>query len=132
MANRFDPSVTSSLDVQDTDILFESGTPTSIGSLAGSKNKIDSNHLSKIWRIDKERARRTLRITEQLLKQESEGAMDRNFGTNDRLLRYKQIDTHFFTDTFYVGEKMKSARGFKCVQLFVSDKGFIYVVPMVS
>ena len=27
---------------------------------------------------------------------------------------------------------MTSARGFKCVHLFVSDKGFIYMVPMVS
>jgi hypothetical protein len=27
---------------------------------------------------------------------------------------------------------MKSAQGFTCVQLFVSDKGFIYMVPMTS
>ena len=58
--------------------------------------------------------------------------MSRNFGTNDRLLRYKRINTHFFTDTFFVGKGMTSARGFKCVQLFVSDKGFICMVPMVS
>ena len=33
-------------------------------------------------------------------------------------------------DTFFVTGKAISQRGHKCMQLFVSDKGFVYVVPM--
>ena len=55
------------------------------GSTIGTKKKgVDADHLAKIWRIDKERARRALQITEQLVKQEAEGAMARSFGTNGR------------------------------------------------
>ena len=58
--------------------------------------------------------------------------MARNFGTNDRMLRYKRIKSHFFTDTFFVTDKAKSTRGNTCMQLFVSDKGFVAVYPMVA
>ena len=47
------------------------------------------------------------------------------------MLRYKQINTYFFMDTFFANkEKGKSTRGHMCCQLFVTDKGFVYVVPM--
>ena len=36
-------------------------------------------------------------------------------------------------DTFFATKKAKkSSRGNTCVQLFVTDKGFVYVVPMKS
>ena len=39
----------------------------------------------------------------------------------------------FYMDTFFVTKKAgKSTRGHKCMQLFVTDKGFIHVVPMKS
>ena len=46
------------------------------------------------------------------------------------MLRYKRIKSLFHTDTFYVTGKAKSTRGNVCVQLFVSDKGFVTVYPM--
>ena len=36
----------------------------------------------------------------------------------------------FFTDTFFAGKKLRSTRGNTCAQLFVTDKGFLFVVPM--
>jgi len=48
------------------------------------------------------------------------------------MLRYKRINTHFFTDTFFVTRRATSSRGHTCMQLFVSDKGFVFVVPMKS
>ena len=36
----------------------------------------------------------------------------------------------FFTDTFFAGKKLRSSRGNICAQLFVTNKGFLYVVPM--
>ena len=57
--------------------------------------------------------------------------LSRNYGTGDRMLRYRRIHTHFFMDTFFATKKKgKSRRGNTCCQLFVTDKGFVYVVPM--
>ena len=38
---------------------------------------------------------------------------------------------HFFMDTFFVNGK-PSTRGYTCCQIFVTKKGFLYVVPMKS
>ena len=51
---------------------------------------------------------------------------------NDRMLRYKCINTHFFMDTFFVMAKAVLSRKNTCMQLFVSDVGFMYVYPMKS
>ena len=49
------------------------------------------------------------------------------------MLRYKHIKEHLFMDTFFATRKMtKSLRGNRCCQLFVTDKGFVYVVPIKS
>jgi hypothetical protein len=49
------------------------------------------------------------------------------------MLRYKRITEYFFMDTFFATKKAgKSSRGHTCCQLFVTDKGFVYVVPMKS
>jgi transposase InsO family protein len=47
------------------------------------------------------------------------------------MLRYKRINDYFFMDTFFATKKAgRSSRGNTCCQLFVTDKGFVYVVPM--
>ena len=46
------------------------------------------------------------------------------------MLRYKRIDTHFFMDSFLVTAKAVLERKNTCMQLFVSDMGFMYVYPM--
>ena len=47
------------------------------------------------------------------------------------MLRYKRIQDFFFIDTFFPTKKDgQSSRGHTCCQLFVTDEGFIYVVPM--
>ena len=48
------------------------------------------------------------------------------------MLRDRRINSHFFTDTFFVTKRAKYTRGNTCMQLFVSDKGFVFVVPMKS
>ena len=47
------------------------------------------------------------------------------------MLRYKHINEVFYTDTFFAtGKAGKSTRGNTCCQLFVTDKGYVYLVPM--
>jgi hypothetical protein len=48
------------------------------------------------------------------------------------MIRYKKIDSVFFTDTFFVTKKDKSVRGYTCAQLFVSDMGYFSVYLMKS
>lgn len=100
---------------------------------AGRSQGVDAEHLSKVWRISPEEAKRTLDITTQEQVHTDNPSLSRNFGTNDRMLRYKRIKAYFFMDTFYATKKAgKSTRGHTCCQLFVTDKGFVYVVPMRS
>lgn len=94
---------------------------------------VDAKHLSKIWRIDHKDAERTLEVTSQRAVRQENPKLARNYGTNDRMLRYRHIKEYFFMDTLFASSKTgKSSRGHSCCQLFVSDKGFVYVVPMRS
>jgi Reverse transcriptase (RNA-dependent DNA polymerase) len=100
-----------------------------------SGNKSDATHLSKIWRISLQDAQRTLDVTSKHLRREDPNALSRNYPTNDRMLRYRRLKQYFFMDTFFATKKKgrgKSSRGHTCVQLFVSDTGFVFVVPMKS
>jgi hypothetical protein len=72
-------------------------------------------------------------VTTQESQRTDNPKLSRNYGTNDRMLRYKRMHEHFFTDTFFATKKAgKLSRGHSCCQLFVTDKGFVYVVPMKS
>ena len=100
---------------------------------AGKSRGVDPKHLSKIWRISREDAQRTIDVTTQISIQTDDPVLSRNYSTNDRMLgvRYKRIKDLFFMDTFFATKKCgQSSRGHTCCQLFVTDKGFIYVVPM--
>ena len=88
--------------------------------------------LSKIWSIDIETAKRTIDLTSQHVKHEGSDHLKRWYSTNDRMLRYKRIRTHFFMGTFEVTAKAISQRKNRYMQLFVSDTGFMYVYPMKS
>ena len=98
---------------------------------AGKTRQVDLKHLSKNWRISHEDAQRTIDVTTQMSIQTDDPTLSRNYSTNDRVLRYKRIKDFFFMDTFFAFKKGdQSSRGHTCCQLFVIDKGFIYVVPM--
>ena len=98
----------------------------------GKRKGVSAEFLSKIWRIKYEEAEKTLQQSTQLKRQGADNALSRRFATNDRMLRYKRINSVFFTDTFFVTAAGKSTRGNKCAQLFVSDKGYVALYPMKS
>ena len=98
---------------------------------AGKSRGVDPKHLSKIWRISHDDAQRTIDAATQMSIRTDDPVLSRNYSTNDRMLRYKRIKDFFFMDTFFATKKGgQSSRGHTCCQLFVTDKGFIYVVPM--
>ena len=110
--------------------LEEQISGSNVAAVGARSRGVSPEHLSKVWGIDVETARRTIDVTSQHCKHDHPDHLRRQYSTNDRMLRYKRINTHFFMDTFFVTGKAISQRGHKCMQLFVSDKGFVYVVPM--
>ena len=92
---------------------------------------VTPEHLSKIWRISQEDTKRTINMMTQTSVRTQDPTLLHNYGTNDRMLHYKRIQDYFFMDTFFATKKGgRSSRGHTCCQLFVTDKGFLYVVPM--
>ena len=116
-------------DVNDEEALEQYFTCSS--AHAGKPKGISPEKLSKVWRIDLETAKRTLKVTTQRCSRPNNPEFSKNYPTGDRMLRYKKIKEYFFTDTFFATKKGgKSTRGHTCVQLFVTDKGFVHVIPM--
>ena len=92
---------------------------------------ISADQLIKFCKIDLDSAKRTLVVTTQRYKRSDDPTLLRNYSTNYRILRYKRIGQFFFMDTFFDTSKAgKSSRRNTCFNIFVSDKGFVFVVPM--
>ena len=101
-------------------------------TVSGKAKGVTPKLLLKIWSTDLEAAKRTINVTTQYLKHEESNHLIRRYLTNNRMLQYKRINTHFFMDKFFVTSKAKSYRGKKIMQLFVSDTGLFYVYAMKS
>jgi hypothetical protein len=140
-----EPNTDDDESIEDADILMDKLYEEAIGGTidlddimvsaahASKPTGITAAQLSKTWRIDMDAAERTIGITSQHSQRTDNPTLSRNYGTNDRMLRYKRIHEYFFMDTFFATKKAgKSTRGHSCCQLFVTDKGFVYVVPMKS
>ena len=92
---------------------------------------VTPEHLSKIWHISLKDARRTIDTTTQTSVRTQDPTLSCSYGTNDRMLRYQCKQDYFFMDTFFATKKGgRSTRGHMCCQLFIMDKGFIYIIPM--
>ena len=97
---------------------------------AGKRSGVTAEQLSKVFCIPHNDAARTLSVTIQLVQYNTDSSPSRNVSTNDRALRYRKIKLKFFTDTLFATKGAKSTRGNICVQIFVSDKGFVSLYPM--
>ena len=105
----------------------------SLSSLAADKSVgVDLATLSKLWLISEPLAQGAIDQNTQLCRHYADNTLSRQFSTNDRMLRYRRIQSVFFTDTMFATSKAKSTRGNTCFQVFVSDKGFVAVYPMKS
>ena len=112
-------------DELDLDQVFATGVE------AIHRGNANAKHLAKIWRISYYDATRTIDATSQHSVRSEDPTLSQNYGTNDRMLQYRMIEDYFFMDTFFSMSKGgKSSHGNTCCQLFVMDKGFLYVVPM--
>ena len=98
---------------------------------ASRPGTVDAKHLSIICRIQYEDVKRTLDVTTQHNVQAQDPRMTPNYRTYDRMLRYKRTHECFFMDTIFATNKGgQSSWGNTCCQLFVTDKGYLYMVLM--
>jgi hypothetical protein len=73
-----------------------------ISGIATSNKRrgVTAERLAKNWNISIERARKTIEATTQRMIRAPAGTkLVRRFLTNDRMLRYRRLNTHMFTDT---------------------------------
>jgi hypothetical protein len=52
-------------------------------TMAGRPNGVTAKHLSKVWKIDYQTAKRTIEVTTQLRQHEADASLSRNYSTND-------------------------------------------------
>ena len=84
-----------------------------------------------MWQVSNEVAQQTLDLTKQLKKKDADSTLYCRLVKNYRMLRYKILESLFYTDKFY-SKQFFSKRVFPMMQLFVSDKGFFNVYGMKS
>ena len=88
--------------------------------------------LSKLWSITEKLAEGAIDQNTQFCRVNADNIMSRQLSSNDRMLRYRRIESTFYTDTMFATPAAKSPRQNTCCQVFVSDKGFVAVYPMKS
>ena len=109
-------------------------TVIQLGVVHAEKSKgISAEDLAKVFRIDLRTAKSTLKATSQRQKRSKTSSLHRRYSSNDRMLWYHHLREFFYMDTMFATKKSgKTLRGHSCMQLFVTDKGFVHVVPMKS
>ena len=77
-------------------------------------------------------AKRTLLATTQLaVRTVDEPSLTRKYQTNDRMLRYPCLSTDTFMDTCFLSKKSgPSYHGYTTCQIFATEFGHVFVVPM--
>jgi len=80
----------------------------------GQLSKLDPNKLSAMWNIGVDIARKTIQNSTQLCPRNStEITLNRRYSTNDRMLRYKHLNTNMYSDTMFASKRIgKSIRNF--------------------
>ena len=99
---------------------------------ANQSKGVSLETLSKLWCISEDLTKGAVDQNTQLCRHVSDNIMPRQFSTNDRMLRYRRINSTFFSDTMFAQPGAKSTRVNSCCQVFVSDKGFVALYPMKS
>ncbi len=90
---------------------------------------IQEQQLATIWGIGVKDATSTLKAMMQSFIRSALHPIERRFKTKNVTLRYNQLKCRFYSDTFFSG--VKSLLQNTCVQLFVTDFGYIKFSPII-
>ena len=107
-------------------------TQAEISAITLNQAGVTADFLSKIWHVKHDDAANAIDQSTQLCRRGKDNPLSKHYSTNDRMLRYRRLNSMFFTDTFFATKGAKSTRKNTCAQLFVSDKGYVAIYPMKS
>ena len=118
-----DPSSTNEWEEFVVNIYF--GDIGEIEAHAKPSRGIPEEHLRKAWRIDLESDQNTLIAITQRSVSIDNTKLTRDFGTGDRMLRYKRMYKFLFMDTLFATKKYgKSSQSDTCCKLLLTNKVF--------
>ena len=113
---------------------FSSHKVYSLKTANGSTSTLNPSHLSDIWGIGLETAKRTIKVTTRLCpRNTTDITLNRRYNQNDRMIRYKHLNVNMFMDTMFASKRVgKSHRDYTCVQVYATEFGWIRADPMKS
>jgi len=79
--------------------------PEVSSTYAKPREGLDAQHLSKVGVLTSQRQEEPWRSPPSTRFKTDDQKLARNYGTNDRMLRYKRIHRYFFMDTFFASKK---------------------------
>ena len=95
------------------------------------RNRVSPETPFEKWDIGLATAKRTTRMTTQTaVKTVEHPSLQRRFRTNDRQLRYRRLNTTFFSGIYF--DSIKSTRGNTCTQIWTNDILWARFDPMSS
>ena len=85
--------------------------------------KVKPEDLSQLWNISNKMARKTIQATTVLCPRNADDiTLNRRYGMNDRMIRYRHLPVVMFSDTKFASKRAgKSIRNFTAAQVFVTD-----------
>ena len=79
----------------------------SLRTASGSLSTLKPQQLAHTWNIGIETECRTLKVTTRMCPRNTENiSLNKRYPQNDRMLRYKHIDTNIFTDTMFASKRI--------------------------
>ena len=134
----FDEPITSDMNELES-VLMSMLDPSEVNEVQAAISAISADKsagispemLAKVWCIPENLAKCAVDQNTQLCRHNADNHLSRHLSTNDRMLRYRRLQSIFYTDTMFA-LKHRSTRGNACCQIFVSDKGFVAIYPMKS
>ena len=109
-----------------SDNVFSRHRVQSVKSLNGMDSGLDPVQLASVWNIGIETAKRTIQMTTRMCPRNTTTiSLNRRYGTNDRMIRYRHLDCVMFSDTMFASSRVgKSVRNYTCCQVFATDFGW--------
>ena len=92
----FDELITFQIDIENDPVLAS--------VIAEKPSKLNADFLSKIWHIKNDEAVKAFNQTPQYCRHGADNALSRQFSTNDRMLRYRRINSMFHRYIFRDGK----------------------------
>ena len=88
---------------------------------------VNSEHIARVCRIYNEEEERTLEVTQQGSLRTPDSKLERNYGTNDRMIRSKHFNEYSFMDTLKATDKGGKSTWVNTYCLFICNRQWFLI-----